>query len=325
VHRQVGCRGYAIDLAVADTAEPGRYILGIECDGAMYHRSATARDRDRLRQQVLEDLGWRIFRVWSTDWYRKPGQELERLLDAIERAKLGQYPARFVPRKTETPSSPEGHQVYIVSDSGTIRPSAQVPGPVYSPSSDAESGDLPPFAEEYRCFTPAETLARDDFYSVPVATLAELVAEVVEVEGPIHEEELVRRIAAAYGLGRAGLQVQGRVHVAVEKSAEDQGIERRDEFVWPFGMTVPPVRHRSGDGKDIALVSLEEIGEAAWHLLKAQFDMSHEDLVAQVGRLLGFQRTGRLVEARVREAINREVRDGRIVTGMDGRLESLDR
>src|SRR5262249_2406208 len=68
VHRQVGCGGFRIDLAITDPVQRGYYRLGIECDGAAYHSSATARDRDRLRQEVLEGLGWRICRVWSTDW-----------------------------------------------------------------------------------------------------------------------------------------------------------------------------------------------------------------------------------------------------------------
>ena len=69
VHPQVGCGGFRIDLALVDPARPGRYLLGVECDGATYHSSPTARDRDRLRQEVLESLGWVICRIWSTDWW----------------------------------------------------------------------------------------------------------------------------------------------------------------------------------------------------------------------------------------------------------------
>ena len=75
VHRQIGCAGYRLDLAVPDPGHPGRYVLGIECDGAGYHSLHVARDRDRLRQQVLEGLGWKIHRVWSTDWYLRPERE----------------------------------------------------------------------------------------------------------------------------------------------------------------------------------------------------------------------------------------------------------
>ena len=84
---QVGCSGYRIDLAVRDPANPGRYLLGIECDGATYHQSKTARDRDRLRQRHLENLGWRVHRIWSRDWVRSPANEVNRVLAALAEAR----------------------------------------------------------------------------------------------------------------------------------------------------------------------------------------------------------------------------------------------
>jgi very-short-patch-repair endonuclease len=77
---QVGVAGFFIDLAVKDPGKPGRYLMGIECDGATYHSAKSARDRDRLRQEVLERLGWRIRRIWSTDWYSNPQGELEPII-----------------------------------------------------------------------------------------------------------------------------------------------------------------------------------------------------------------------------------------------------
>jgi len=87
VHRQVGCGGYRIDLAVADPARGGKYVLGIECDGATYHSAATARDRDRLRQSVLEGLGWRLVRIWSAEWVRDREKQVQRVLAAIAAGK----------------------------------------------------------------------------------------------------------------------------------------------------------------------------------------------------------------------------------------------
>lgn len=83
VKSQVGCSGYKIDLAIKDKDNPGHFLLGIECDGARYHSSATARDRDRLRQEVLEQLGWKIYRIWSTDWFKNPQKQLEKLVNYI--------------------------------------------------------------------------------------------------------------------------------------------------------------------------------------------------------------------------------------------------
>lgn len=77
---QVGMAGFFIDLAVRHPDFPGRYLLGIECDGATYHSARSVRDRDRLRQAILENLGWTIHRIWSTDWFRDPESEIQRVI-----------------------------------------------------------------------------------------------------------------------------------------------------------------------------------------------------------------------------------------------------
>ena len=87
VHRAVGCSGYRLDLAIVDSENPGKYLLGIECDGDTYHRAATARDRDKLRHLILEGLGWKIHRIWSTDWWHDRDQQKNKLLEKIEKLK----------------------------------------------------------------------------------------------------------------------------------------------------------------------------------------------------------------------------------------------
>lgn len=84
VHPQVGCSGFRIDIGVVDQGAPGRYILGVECDGATYHSMASARDRDRLRQGVLEGLGWTLTRIWSTDWWTHREEAKARLMEAVQ-------------------------------------------------------------------------------------------------------------------------------------------------------------------------------------------------------------------------------------------------
>ncbi|MEZ8145287.1 DUF4011 domain-containing anti-phage protein Hhe [Enterovibrio norvegicus] len=81
---QVGVAGFFIDIAVRDPGMPGRYLMGIECDGATYHSSKSTRDRDRVRQGVLEGLGWTIHRIWSTDWFKHPEAELKPIIDELK-------------------------------------------------------------------------------------------------------------------------------------------------------------------------------------------------------------------------------------------------
>jgi very-short-patch-repair endonuclease len=105
---QLGVAGYFIDLAVRHPDRRGSYILGVECDGAMYHSARSVRDRDRLRQEVLERLRWSIYRIWSTDWFRNPKAEIQKLVKAIEEL-------RHVPQ-TKAPGSHES------ANGSTFRP-----------------------------------------------------------------------------------------------------------------------------------------------------------------------------------------------------------
>ena len=83
---QYGVANYRLDFACGHPEQPGRMVLAIEADGATYHSTPTARDRDRLRQQVLECLGWRFHRIWSTDWFRDPEGQADLALEAWRRA-----------------------------------------------------------------------------------------------------------------------------------------------------------------------------------------------------------------------------------------------
>lgn len=84
---QVGVAGFFIDVGVIDPGNPGRYLMGIECDGATYHSAKSARDRDRLRQTILERLGWSIRRIWSTDWFKNPHGELKPIVRELNKLK----------------------------------------------------------------------------------------------------------------------------------------------------------------------------------------------------------------------------------------------
>jgi very-short-patch-repair endonuclease len=111
---QLGCSKFRIDFAACHPSSPGKYVLAIECDGATYHSSYTARDRDRLRQQQLERLGWTFHRIWSTDWFLRRQEEIDRVIQAYEKAvqksngngRSGQGPASARNRTQQTQTAP---------------------------------------------------------------------------------------------------------------------------------------------------------------------------------------------------------------------------
>lgn len=93
---QVGVAGFFIDIGVVHPDRPGEFLMGVECDGATYHSARSVRDRDRLRQEVLESKGWHIHRIWSTSWFQARNAEVDRLRRAIEE-RLKEDQARYVP------------------------------------------------------------------------------------------------------------------------------------------------------------------------------------------------------------------------------------
>lgn len=118
---QVGVAGFFIDVAVVDPANPGRYLMGIECDGATYHSAKSVRDRDRLRQAVLERLGWRIRRIWSTDWFKNPHAELQPILRELHAIKSEPAAADLPPEASEGAEiqkivAEDDHQMSMIED-----------------------------------------------------------------------------------------------------------------------------------------------------------------------------------------------------------------
>ena len=293
LHCQVGCAGYAIDLAVVDDQRPGKYVLGIECDGASYHGCATARDRDRTRQQVLESLGWRIHRIWSTEWFRSPQREIAKALEAIRLARDGQLKPRFLDDPSAGP-------------------------PAAAESFTPVEGQLT--VPAYELYRSRKARAAEEFYSAGAVKLAELIGQIVDAEGPVHRSEVSRRVRSVYGLSRGGNRIEEKIGRAVESAGSRELVVARDEFLWPRGMAEPPVRCR-GDAdqtvRDIELICPEEIARAARLLLEVQFGMGRDDLVSQTARLLGFQHTGSRIQERIDGAITAELQAGRIAADGD--------
>lgn len=116
---QLGVANFFLDIAIRDPNHAGDFVAAVECDGAAYHSERSARDRDRLRQEILENLGWSILRVWSTDWFRNPDGELQRVSGELKRLIEAR---RSVPARPEIATeSAEKHEGTNVNSAGRVR------------------------------------------------------------------------------------------------------------------------------------------------------------------------------------------------------------
>jgi very-short-patch-repair endonuclease len=278
VHAQVGCTGFFLDLAVVDPAHPGKYLLGIECDGARYHSAHSARDRDRLRQAVLEGLGWRIHRIWSTDWFHNPSQELRKVLLAIETAKT-----------TRPEPQPEPNVANTWQEK--VDPPGQQPDYSQTPPAQTHQSSRP--VSVYECAQIRVLLGDVDMHLVDQNKLANLVAEVVKVESPVHWLEAARRVLSGAGVQRFGSRIREAFKQAVHMGVSRKLFARRGDFLWSLDMQQPTVRDRSalpGASRKLDLVAPEEIRRAILILVQESYGIVPEEVPNAVCRLFGFAR-----------------------------------
>ncbi|NLT70413.1 MAG: DUF3320 domain-containing protein [Verrucomicrobiaceae bacterium] len=299
-HAQVGCSGYRIDLGVVHPDFPGAYLLGVECDGASYHSSRNARDRDKLRQAVLEGLGWCLVRVWSTEWWRAPQKEIERIVEKIEEAKLSHRAERRAPaanrlpdddvEATETESSSES------TDGGKTELPWELPTAAVKP-------DYPVYRAHRFTW---QTRPSELFYEASeIPTIRLAIDEVLAAEAPISESLLTARIRTQWGFKSSGKRIAKRVRSAVVASGARVVVHGADTFYWPADSD--PERWNSFrvagndplDQRNAEDLPPEEIAAAAHAVLSTQLSLTKEGLVSETARLLGYRRTGRKVVERI--------------------------
>ena len=292
VHPQVGVAGFFVDLGVVDPAKPGRYLLGIECDGAAYHSSRSARDRDRLRQAVLEDHGWTIHRVWSTDWFQRPAEQLARVAAALQTA-LVEPPAPPSPPAPEAAAEP-------------------LPPTDAAPTVSAPEEDAPPPACADDALSVPYTEARFDVppgtapHELTAADMADVLDRIVAVEGPIHEEELITRVRELWGLKRAGGRIEESVARGVRALVAGGRCRSEERFLSRPDAPVP-VRNReavrSAGLRRVESLPPQEIRAAIRAVITACHGASAQEMPGAVARLLGFRATS----TAMREAILRQI------------------
>ncbi|WP_307720458.1 DUF3320 domain-containing protein [Massilia atriviolacea] len=332
IHTQVGASAFRVDLGIVHPDAPGSYLCGIECDGATYHRSATARDRDMLREQVLRGLGWEILRIWSTDWWidragtlDKVDRNLQGLLEisrvtraeqhereATERAILETMKwARAYESRTEalnaeqptqaTPLSPAHDQVdTLFDDKETAR------------TTTAYAGNVPPAnAKGPLLFVEADPRAAVELIDAEAFfepsyddRLRQMIEYVTDIEGPILDTVLARRIARAHGWQRTGARIQERVSTlalsCLTASDEDVGV-----FFWANtrGPDVPLVfRSSEEESRKVDEICMAELVSLARQV--EQKGSSVDAAIATIARALGLQRVKAMSRARLEKALD---------------------
>ena len=288
---QVGTAGFRIDIGVRHRDRPGQYFMAVECDGASYHSALWARERDRLRQDTLENLGWQFHRIWSTDWYHNREQEISRLKETLKNASRSSSAGIAVTGSNSETAIPvtvsgEPKQPEVINLDHLVMKAS------------------PYIRANFRLKTTLQP------HEVTVASLEKVVIEIVTIEGPVHKEEIARRVANAFGLNRAGMRIIVATENAID-SATRQGASLRntEDFIsTPEQLENPPVRDRSeetGTSSKAEYLPPTEILAAAKQILNESGEMPVEDLAKAIARLLGYKRVAWEVSTTIQNVLNR--------------------
>jgi very-short-patch-repair endonuclease len=288
---QIGVSRFRIDLGVVNPDRPGSFLLGVECDGAAYHSAATARDRDKVREAILRQLGWRLERVWSTDWWVDPQGAVDRL-DAAIRLALEEWRAEAAAKAVASDQSPRptdasvGEAHVDPEEDGFDSAGIVELGGSYSRATfEGMSGSLDPVRFQEPSYT---------------FTLSEMIGMVIAHEAPIRDEALIERVARAHGFKRSGRQIRDRVLTLVHSTAHVEIEKDGAAFIWPSSDAAAAwqlARYpaTSADTRPIEDISLQELAAA----LKS---CTSDDPDAEAARAFGFRRVTTSARERMKKA-----------------------
>jgi very-short-patch-repair endonuclease len=281
---QVGVAGFRIDLGVKHPGRPGEFVLGIECDGAAYHSSKVARDRDRLRQEILERLGWRIHRIWGPSWYRNRDAQSEQLRKAIEDAIAGRRSSRTVRREPR---------------SGT--PEIEI--------RDAVLDQRPAWAHAYVAAVPKTpiTMNEADFTSAQAhRAIVAAIGEIVDAEGPIHLDVVRLRVQEWFGIARMSAARRASFDKALASYRRSSACTSDGAYLFSGSLSSMVVRvpgDQHATRRTVAEIASSERQLAIELLVKDARRISRDELMTGFARLFGWQRAG----ADIRSSFERDL------------------
>ncbi|MFW5852973.1 MAG: DUF3320 domain-containing protein, partial [Nanoarchaeota archaeon] len=284
---QVGCSGYRIDLAIKHPMNKGDYVLGVECDGAQYHSSRFARDRDKIRQQVLEGLGWNIHRIWSDDWLNNRDYEIELIKDKVK---------SFSRMKTVTRTE----QTQKLQEVESVK--------------DFEEKTLKDTYEHYKV-TDIPTRRVDNFFDVNDDTVKRKMVQILEVESPVEREYLYKKIIASFGIQKLGKRIEEQCDFLVKDLSREMNIYIDKETIAIDQIQdVYDVRISTEEQRPFVLIPKEELAGAIYDILKNTFSATRDTLIADVAKeIFHNHRTGDKIKAKIDEALKHLLKKNLII------------
>jgi very-short-patch-repair endonuclease/DNA polymerase III delta prime subunit len=271
VKKQVGSSGYRIDLAVIDPNNPSNFLVGIECDGATYHSSKSVRDRDRLRQNILEDRNWIIYRIWSTDWIKNKKTQVEKLSKFI----------KSIEREAKKPVSEDLPLIPIISNK-------------------KESSKI-----EFLKYPNYENLTKSFPIHIHSYQIQDFVLEIIENTSPIHFDELKKIVPFFWGRQKYTNLVDDMTNQILRSLSKKGDIILKEDFVLHSKNKIN-FRETTDNSsrREFLNIHPEELKDGILRILKITSKIKIDELFKMTIRFCGFQSSSTKIKEYFQEIIN---------------------
>lgn len=292
VDTQVGVSRYRVDLGVRHPEHPGKYIAGIECDGATYHSSENARDRDIGRQDALERRGWNIYRIWSTDWFRNRDRVM---------SDLQAYLTELLDRDDSDTSHPDAPQPLL--SGGNARKS-----PVFRPLNHGlEPGTVPS--------SPGSTPTGRDSIRSQIDNYGAWLVSYIKSHGPLAYSEVV-----SFGL-RLGIYRSQEIRLLLDQLEATGTLRWSGQFIWHSDTdprVVPLKVARGTTTRTFNCYSDDELRRGMELACNASIPIKFEEVARATVRLLGYPKTLVGMRKRLEALLPSAVNEGYLKVDGDG-------
>ncbi len=317
----IGCSGYKIDIGVVNAEKPDEYILGIMCDGDNYLNANTANDRNIVQPLVLKSLGWNLHRIWILDWLDNPEKELKKIEAAIAKAKTS---------KTETGSSKLNKDASFRSK--TV--SEETPKAAFvARGLTFEKASLDNIIDaNQKVYTPlniTNTANPETFYLPGTSqNIIKVMSVIIEKEAPVSRKLLGRKVLSAWGIARAGSNVDRIIEMNLRVMDPQKSISNNTTFFWkadqkPSTYFEYRVSVQNDDKRSMDDICAEEIANAIKTVMQNQISLTKTDLTRETAKVFGFTRLGSVIESSVQSGIDAAVQRGYVLISENGERITL--
>ena len=283
---EIGCSGYKIDIAVVHPEHKDIYVLGIECDGHNYQNNRTARDRDRLKNEVLSRLDWKLYRIWAPDWIKRRDTEETKLIETVKQAIRNYSHVEALPLRTEA----------AVKDKlETVDTQEEV---LFEDYNEVDFNE---------CYRKGNSVGQNFKY---------IMNQIMENEAPVHINSVMKKITPLFGKIMSPA-VQNQFKVYYRQWKPENVIYSKQYFMVKDKPVVMRKTREGGKARSIDMIHIDELYDGIKKIVRRDIGITRDGLVREMSNLIGYSRLTENISSVLNKSIDDLIRKKVIKTDGD--------